>query len=42
MIVGGKRAEISAEDYTFAAVQVFLDIVNIFLLILILVDSGRR
>jgi len=38
LIVGGKRPEISPEDYTFAATQVFLDIVNIFLLILILVD----
>lgn len=34
MIVGGKRFEISEEDYIFAALTLYLDIVNLFLFIL--------
>ncbi len=42
MIMGGKKYEISAEDYIFAAIQVFLDIINIFLLILSLIGGNRN
>lgn len=41
MIIGGKKYEINAEDYIFAAIQVFLDIINIFLLILSLIGGNR-
>lgn len=45
MIMGGKRMVVNPEEYVFAAMQVYLDIVNIFLEILKLVgklkDSER-
>ncbi|CAJ0590938.1 unnamed protein product [Cylicocyclus nassatus] len=34
MVMGGKRYEISPEEYIFAAMQIFLDILNIFMFIL--------
>ena len=34
MLIGGKQYELSPEDYVFAAAQIFVDIVNIFLLLL--------
>ncbi|KHJ77032.1 hypothetical protein OESDEN_23348 [Oesophagostomum dentatum] len=34
LIMGGKRLELSPEEYIFAAMQIFLDILNIFLFIL--------
>ncbi|KAK6038448.1 hypothetical protein COOONC_24047 [Cooperia oncophora] len=34
MLMGGRMFEISAEEYVFAAMQIFLDILNIFLFIL--------
>jgi len=40
MIVGGKRMVVNPEEYVFAAMQVYLDIVNIFLEILKIV--GKR
>lgn len=42
MIVGGKKYEISPEDYIFAAIQVFLDIVYIFWMLLSLFGSNRN
>ncbi|CAF1222885.1 unnamed protein product [Adineta ricciae] len=40
LIVGGKRHEISAEDYVFASIMLYLDVVYIFMYILMLV--GKR
>ncbi|KAK6753958.1 hypothetical protein RB195_013134 [Necator americanus] len=34
LIMGGRRLELSPEEYIFAAMQIFLDILNIFLFIL--------
>ncbi|VDP21100.1 unnamed protein product [Heligmosomoides polygyrus] len=34
LIMGGRKFELSPEEYIFAAVQLFLDILNIFLFIL--------
>ncbi|MFH4977991.1 hypothetical protein AB6A40_004700 [Gnathostoma spinigerum] len=42
MIMGGKKYEISPEDYIFAAVQVFLDIVYIFWMLLSLFNSNKN
>ena len=41
MLMGGKKYEISPEDYIFAAAQIFLDIVNLFLLLLQIVGFAR-
>jgi len=38
--LGGKRHEISAEDFIFAAIMLYLDVVYIFMYILMLV--GKR
>uniref|UniRef100_A0A0R3RZK9 Protein lifeguard 3 n=1 Tax=Elaeophora elaphi TaxID=1147741 RepID=A0A0R3RZK9_9BILA len=40
-IMGGRKHEISPEDYIFAAVQVFLDIVYIFWMLLTLFGSDK-
>jgi FtsH-binding integral membrane protein len=42
MIMGGRKYEISPEDHIFAAIQVFLDIVNIFILLLSLFGSSNK
>ncbi|RCN40108.1 hypothetical protein ANCCAN_13953 [Ancylostoma caninum] len=34
LIMGGRQFELSPEEYIFAAMQIFLDILNIFLFIL--------
>lgn len=39
LIMGGKRYEISSEDYVFAAIQLYVDIVEIFLFLLQLTGS---
>uniref|UniRef100_A0A1I7XFK2 Protein lifeguard 1 n=1 Tax=Heterorhabditis bacteriophora TaxID=37862 RepID=A0A1I7XFK2_HETBA len=41
MIVGGRKYEISPEDYVFAALQIFLDILNIFLLLLSIFGKAK-
>ncbi|CAB3397335.1 unnamed protein product [Caenorhabditis bovis] len=41
MLMGGKKIEISPEDYIFAAVEIFLDIIQIFWLILSLIGNSR-
>ncbi|KAL7670798.1 hypothetical protein ACOME3_005722 [Neoechinorhynchus agilis] len=41
LIMGGKRYEISEEDYVFAAIMLYLDIVYIFLYILQLLGVSR-
>uniref|UniRef100_A0A7E4VJP8 Protein lifeguard 1 n=1 Tax=Panagrellus redivivus TaxID=6233 RepID=A0A7E4VJP8_PANRE len=42
MIMGGRKFEIDPEDYIFAAIQVFLDIVYIFWMLLSLIGGSRR
>ena len=42
MIVGGKKYEISPEDYVFAAIQLFIDIVYIFWMLLQLIGGSSR
>jgi len=42
LMVGGKRMELSPEDYVFAATQLFLDIVYIFLYILQIVGFASK
>jgi len=42
MIMGGRKYEISPEDHIFAAIQVFLDIIYIFWMILSLLGSSNR
>lgn len=37
LLLGGKRCEISPEEYVFAAVQLLVDIMLIFLLVLIII-----
>uniref|UniRef100_F1L1V3 Fas apoptotic inhibitory molecule 2 n=1 Tax=Ascaris suum TaxID=6253 RepID=F1L1V3_ASCSU len=41
MIMGGKKYEISPEDHIFAAIQIFLDIVYIFWMLLSLFGSNK-
>ncbi|VDK39377.1 unnamed protein product [Gongylonema pulchrum] len=41
MIMGGRKFEISPEDHIFAAIQVFLDIVYIFWMLLTLFGSSK-
>ncbi|KAK6060054.1 hypothetical protein COOONC_02292 [Cooperia oncophora] len=41
MIIGGRKYEISPEDYVFAAVMLFIDIYNLFIVILSLFNSGE-
>lgn len=40
-IMGGRKHEVSPEDYIFAAIQVFLDIVYIFWMLLTLFGSDK-
>ncbi|KRY55958.1 Protein lifeguard 1, partial [Trichinella britovi] len=42
MVVGGKRFEISPEDYVFAAVQLLVDIVYIFLYLLEIIGYSKN
>jgi len=44
MVVGGKkrRYQLSAEEHIYGALQLYLDVVNLFLLILSIVGGGRR
>jgi len=44
MIVGGqkRRYQLSPEEHIFGALQLYLDIVYIFLIVLSLVGGGRR
>ena len=42
MIVGGKKYEYSEEDYISAAVQLYLDVVYIFLFLLMAVGGGSK
>jgi len=42
LVMGGKRFEISPEDYVFAATQLFLDIVYVFLYILQIVGFASK
>lgn len=39
MIIGGKKYEISPEDYIFAAIQLFIDIIYIFWMLLTLIGG---
>ncbi|KAK4471825.1 hypothetical protein MN116_005218 [Schistosoma mekongi] len=39
LIIGGRELELSAEEYIFAAVELYLDVVNLFLMILTLLDD---
>ncbi|CAI5452665.1 unnamed protein product [Caenorhabditis angaria] len=41
MLMGGRQFELSPEDYIFAAMQIFLDILNIFLLLLSLFGKSK-
>jgi len=34
MLMGGRQVEISPEEYVFAAVQLYVDIIDLFLIIL--------
>lgn len=40
LIIGGRRHEISAEEYIYGALQLYVDIVYIFLIILNLVGRS--
>ena len=43
MIVGGThKVQISTEEYVFAALTLYLDVINIFLYILQIVGSSSR
>ena len=42
MIVGGRKYEYSEEDYVAAAVQLYLDVVYIFLFLLQIVGGGNN
>ncbi|KAL6736033.1 hypothetical protein Aduo_006424 [Ancylostoma duodenale] len=42
MIVGGKRCEISPEDYIFAALMLFIDIYEIFVTMLSLFNAANN
>ena len=42
MIVGGRKYEYSEEDYAAAAVQLYLDVVYIFLFLLQLVGGSSQ
>ena len=43
MIVGGThKIQMSPEEYVFAALSLYLDVINIFLYILSIVASGSR
>jgi FtsH-binding integral membrane protein len=42
MIMGGRKYEISPEDHIFAAIQVFLDIIYIFWMLLTLIGGASK
>uniref|UniRef100_A0A914EAB4 Uncharacterized protein n=1 Tax=Acrobeloides nanus TaxID=290746 RepID=A0A914EAB4_9BILA len=42
LIMGGRKYEISPEDYIFAAIQLFLDIIIIFWYLLAIFGGGRK
>lgn len=42
MVIGGKKFEISPEDYVFAAIQLFLDIIYIFWMLLTLIGGSSK
>ena len=42
MVMGGKKYELGPEDYVFGAVQLFLDIIYIFWMILQLVGAASK
>ena len=42
LIMGGKRYELSLDDYVIAAVIIYLDIVMIFVYLLMLIGGGSR
>lgn len=41
LLMGGKKYEMSPEDYVFAAAQIFVDIVQIFMLLLQIVGYAK-
>ncbi|XP_055939872.1 protein lifeguard 1-like [Argiope bruennichi] len=41
MLMGGKKHELSPEEHIFAAMQIYLDIVYIFMFLLTILGSGR-
>ncbi|XP_015930061.1 protein lifeguard 1 [Parasteatoda tepidariorum] len=41
MLMGGKKHELSPEEHIFASMQIYLDIVNIFIFLLSILGSGR-
>ena len=41
VVLGGRKHELSPEEYVFGAVQIYLDVVQIFLLILAVVGGSR-
>lgn len=42
MIMGGRKLELSPEEHIYAALQLYMDVVQLFLFILRLVSAGRR
>ncbi|GBM09633.1 Protein lifeguard 1 [Araneus ventricosus] len=42
MLMGGKKHELSPEEHVFAAMQIYLDIVYIFMFLLTILGSGRN
>uniref|UniRef100_A0AC35TG22 F-box domain-containing protein n=1 Tax=Rhabditophanes sp. KR3021 TaxID=114890 RepID=A0AC35TG22_9BILA len=42
MIMGGKQYEVSPEDYIFSALQIFMDIINIFMMLLSLLNGTKN
>ena len=42
MIIGGERFEISYDDYIFAAMILYIDIIRLFLYILAMLKGSRR
>lgn len=43
LVIGGKhKYQFSVDDYVFAALNIYLDIVNLFLFVLALVSGGNR
>lgn len=42
MLMGGKKHELNPEEHIFAAMQIYLDIVYIFMFLLMLLGSGKK
>ena len=42
MILGGRKYELTPEEYIFAALSLYLDIINLFLYILELIGDPNR